>query len=83
MYQHTGASATDMDADLNAYRWELVSCPGTCPVLTRASGGLVGDSAEIQGPSFTPSEPGTYRLKLTVWDGAGGTAAAAVDVTVL
>ena len=83
VYQHAGASATDVDADLNTYRWELVACPGTCPALTQATGGLAGASSEIPGPSFNPTGPGLYRLKLTVWDGAGATATATVDVTVL
>ena len=82
-YQHTGASATDNDADLNSYRWQLTACPGTCPPLTGASGGLAGGSADIPGPSFTPGQPGTYRLTLTVWDCAGRTATAAVDIVVL
>ena len=82
---HVGASAADVDADLNSYRWELISCPGTCPAITSrtTTGGVLGSSADVGGPRFTPIEPGTYRLMLKVWDGAGGTATSTVDVTVL
>lgn len=70
-----GATASDADANLGRYEWAWVSCPSTCPALTGATGSLAsapsGSTADVPGPTYTPADPGTYRLSLRVWDTAG------------
>jgi hypothetical protein len=83
VHTHEGASANDADANLGRYQWTWVSCPATCPALTGATGSLAsapsGSNAAVPGPTYTPADPGTYRLSLTVWDTAGAKVTATVD----
>jgi len=74
---HSGASATDANANLASYSWAFVTpCPSTCPALSGASGAISGGSATIPGPIYTPNVAGNYTLRLTVLDtgGLSGTA---------
>lgn len=68
---HDGATATDGDKNLASYLWSFASCPGTCPTLASPSGALSGGSASIPAATFVPTDVGTYRLQLTVWDTSG------------
>jgi hypothetical protein len=78
-HRHDSATASDSSKNLSSYEWSWSSCPSTCPALTDAAGGLSGGSSAISGPAFTPTVAGTYRLSLTVWDGAGAKATVSMD----
>jgi hypothetical protein len=80
-HTHSGASASDPDGNLSSYSWSWVSCPGTCPGLSGASGSISGSSASISGPTYTPPIAGNYTLKLTVKDSLGASASSNVTET--
>jgi hypothetical protein len=82
-HTHTGASATDPDADLASYRWTFESCPASCPAMTGAAGVIEGSSDDVPGPSYTAVDSGRYRLTLTVRDGAGNISVSSVEETAL
>ena len=73
-YTHSGAMVSDKESNPISYQWSLVSCPGTCPELSGASGsaGTSPSQSTISGPSFTPSAAGNYTLQLTVTENIAG-----------
>ncbi|MGH7803356.1 MAG: hypothetical protein ACREQJ_03340, partial [Candidatus Binatia bacterium] len=72
-HTHEGASASDPNGDLASYTWSWKSCPGPCPGLSNASGGLSGgtSSVPVPGPTFKLTEGGAHTLELEVRDAAG------------
>lgn len=70
------ASASDPDGDVVTYSWTRhPTSPGTGPTVT-----LVG--LATSAPSFTPTVPGTYAFRLSVFDSRGAFATDDVTITV-
>ncbi|MDP1689327.1 MAG: hypothetical protein Q8L47_04335 [bacterium] len=72
-HTHSGATATDVDGNLQNYSWTFVSCPSSCPSLFNRTGSISGFSDTVGGPRYTPTIPGNYMLQLTVTDLNGAT----------
>lgn len=76
-HEHSGAYALSVSKPkqiLLNYEWTWDSCPegaGQCPELTQVSGDLAAEDSNIPGPTYTPTETGMYKLKLTVRDTGG------------
>lgn len=70
-HQAPTASLVDAEKNLGRYRWSFVSCPSACPALTGTEGALSGGSDSAPGPTYTPTDTGTYELELKVWDTSG------------
>lgn len=77
--------AADIDGDMASWRWSFAGCPGACPALSFAEGTIGKTSADdsyINPARFTPSESGSYVIRLTVTDLNGNAGSDETTITV-
>ena len=67
------SASSDPDGDVLSHAWNLAGPAGSAAALTNPT---------APRPSFTPDLPGTYVATVTVADGRGASARAAVTITV-
>ncbi|MBI3460562.1 PKD domain-containing protein, partial [Candidatus Acetothermia bacterium] len=70
-----GSGATDPDGDKLSFKWELIAAPPGVRVPRTLSA-----SPKL---TFSPTQPGIYRVRLTVSDGRGGTATVETSINVI
>ncbi|MBI1744045.1 PKD domain-containing protein [Candidatus Acetothermia bacterium] len=70
-----GSGATDPDGDKLSFKWELIAAPPGISVPRTLS-----SSPKL---TFSPTQPGIYRVRLTVSDGRGGTATVETSIKVI
>lgn len=70
----SGTASFDPDGDPLSYAWSFSSCPQwSCPSIT---------GSNTATPSFIPNQPGTYTLRLTVFDGMAASVPNSVSIVV-